>query len=93
MGFKSTVLRPWANQVSRQIGKWSSNALKEQEEVLTQLIEKGKQTQFGQDHDFSNIYTYDDYKKHVPVRDYEGLKPYIDRIVAGESAILWLMRD
>jgi hypothetical protein len=89
MGFKSTVLRPWANQVSRQIGKWSSNALKEQEEVLTQLIEKGKQTQFGQDHDFSNIYTYDDYKKHVPVRDYEGLKPYIDRIVAGESAILW----
>ena len=56
MGFKSTVLRPWANQVSRQIGKWSSNALKEQEEVLTQLIEKGKQTQFGQDHDFSNIY-------------------------------------
>lgn len=89
MGFKSTVLRPWANQVSRQIGKWSSNALKEQEEILTQLIEKGKQTQFGQDHDFSNIYTYDDYKKHVPVRDYEGLKPYIDRIVAGESAILW----
>lgn len=89
MGFKSTVLRPWANQVSRQIGKWSSNALKEQEEVLTQLIEKGKQTQFGQDHDFSNIHTYEDYKKHVPVRDYEGLKPYIDRIVAGESAILW----
>ena len=89
MGFKSTVLRPWANQVSRQIGKWSSNALKEQEEILTQLIEKGKQTQFGQDHDFSNIHTYEDYKKHVPVRDYEGLKPYIDRIVAGESAILW----
>lgn len=89
MGFKSTVLRPWANQVSKQIGKWSSNALQEQEEVLTQLIIKGKQTQFGQDHDFSNIYTYDDYKKHVPVRDYEGLKPYIDRIVAGESAILW----
>ena len=89
MGFKSTVLRPWANQVSRQIGKWSSNALKEQEEVLTQLIEKGKQTQFGKDHDFSNIHIYEDYKKHVPVRDYEGLKPYIDRIVAGESAILW----
>jgi len=89
MGFKSTVLRPWANQVSKQIGKWSSNALQEQEKLLTQLIEKGKLTQFGKDHDFSNIHTYNDYKKHVPVRDYEGLKPYIDRIVAGESAILW----
>lgn len=89
MGFKSIILRPWANQVSRQIGKWSSNALKEQEKILTQLIEKSKYTQFGKDHEFAHIRNYDDFKQQVPVRDYEGLKPYIDRIVAGESDILW----
>jgi hypothetical protein len=89
MGFKSIVLRPWANRVSRQIGTWSSHALKEQEKIFAQLLVKGKETQFGKDHDFSRIRTYEDFKKQVPVRDYEGLKPYIDRIVAGSSDVLW----
>ncbi|MFM7090221.1 MAG: GH3 auxin-responsive promoter family protein, partial [Bacteroidota bacterium] len=69
MGFKSAVLRPWANQVSKQIEKWSKNALKEQEKILTGLIEKGKHTQFGRDHDFSGIRTYEDFKLRVPIRD------------------------
>ena len=27
--------------------------------------------------------------KRVPVRDYEALKPYVEKVVAGESDILW----
>ena len=55
MGFKSLILRPWANQVSKQIGQWSANALKEQENIFTQIIRQGCDTQFGIDHDFANI--------------------------------------
>jgi hypothetical protein len=36
-----------------------------------------------------NINTYEDFEKRVPVRDYEALKPYVDRVVAGEEHILW----
>jgi hypothetical protein len=89
MGFKSLFLRPWANQVSEQIGQWSANALKEQENIFTQIIRQGCDTQFGNDHDFANIKSYEDYKQRVPVRDYEGLKTYFDRVVAGESNVLW----
>jgi hypothetical protein len=89
MGFKSLFLRPWANQVSEQIGQWSANALKEQENIFTQIIQQGCDTQFGNDHDFANIKSYEDYKQRVPVRDYEGLKTYFDRVVAGESNVLW----
>lgn len=89
MGFKSFFLRPWANQVSKQIVQWSANALKEQENIFTQIIGRGCNTQFGIDHDFINIKSYEDFKQRVPVQDYEGLKTYFDRVVAGESNVLW----
>jgi hypothetical protein len=89
MGFKSFFLRPWANQVSKQIVQWSTNALKEQENIFTQIIRRGCDTHFGTDHDFANIKSYEDFKQRVPVRDYEGLKTYFDRVVAGESNVLW----
>jgi hypothetical protein len=89
MGLKSLFLRPWANQVSKQIVQWSTNALKEQENIFTQIIRRGCGTQFGIDHDFANIKSYEDFKQRVPVQDYEGLKTYFDRVVAGESNVLW----
>lgn len=89
MGLKSFFLRPWANQVSKQIVQWSTNALKEQENIFTQIIRRGCDTQFGIDHDFANIKSYEDFKQRVPVQDYEGLKTYFDRVVAGESNVLW----
>lgn len=89
MGFKSFFLRPWANQVSKQVVKWSTNALKEQENIFTQIIQRGCDTQFGRDHDFVNIKSYEDFKQRVPIRDYEGLKTYFDRVVAGEPSVLW----
>ncbi|MFY7937318.1 MAG: GH3 family domain-containing protein, partial [Flavobacterium sp.] len=48
-----------------------------------------KKTQFGKEHNFSTIKTFEDFAKQVPVRDYEDLKPYVDKVVAGESDVLW----
>jgi len=60
-----------------------------QEKIFRQLVETGRNTRFGKDHAFGEIGTYDDFKKRVPVRDYEGLRPYIDEIVKGGSDVLW----
>ena len=54
------------------------------------LISKAKNTAFGKDHDFKNIVSYNDFKDRVKVTDYEGLRAYVDRIVAGESDVLWI---
>ena len=53
------------------------------------LLDFAKNTKFGKEHGFSKILSYEDWKKSVPIRDYEALKPYIDLVVKGENNILW----
>ena len=89
MGIKSALARPIAAFAVMQINKWRNNALSAQEKVFRNLIRQARNTVFGKDHNFSKISTYDDYKNHIPVKDYEGLKPYIERVVAGEANVLW----
>ena len=60
-----------------------------QEEVLKNLLEKGKNTKFGNKHGFQDIKTVEQYKEQVPVNDYEGLYPYIEKVMKGESNVLW----
>lgn len=86
---KSILAKPLAKFVARKVYKKSKEAKKTQEKVFKHLISEAKNTVFGKDHDFENIHTYNDFKSRVPVRDYEALRPYIERVVAGEKDILW----
>jgi phenylacetate-coenzyme A ligase PaaK-like adenylate-forming protein len=90
MSIKSFFAIPFAKIATRNVHKWANNPHKTQEKVFKNLILKGKKTAFGKDHNFNSIATYDDFKKHVNVTDYEGLKPYVERMVAGESNVLWI---
>ena len=62
---------------------------KTQQQVFGNIISKAQSTLFGKDHDFSAIQSHEQFKERVNVQDYEGLRPYFDRVVAGESDILW----
>jgi hypothetical protein len=89
MGLKSLLLRSYSKFISKQIERWSARPHETQHEIFKNLIRVGCNTAFGKDHDFKSIKTYDDFKKRVPIRDYEKLKPYIERIKSGESDVLW----
>jgi len=89
MGFKSFIVKPFAKKIARDIQKWSSDAVNYQERVFQNLLTVGKNTAFGKDHNFSEIKTYQDFCERVPIRDYEELKPYIERIRKGEKDVLW----
>jgi len=89
MTLKSILALPFALSVKRKMNKWINNPHKTQEEVFKNLISSASGTVFGQDHDFISINNYKDFVKRVPVRDYEGLRHYVDRVVEGESNILW----
>ncbi len=89
MGIKSWLAKPLAAYAVRQINKWKNNPISAQERTFMRLISKAKDTAFGKDHNFSSINTYNDFKKQVPVSDYEDIKPYIDRVVQGESDVMW----
>ena len=89
MGIKAALSKPFAAFVAWQTNKWKKNALAAQQNVFNKLISDAKSTVFGNDHGFAAIKTYSDFKKAVPVCEYEDLRPYIDRVVNGESDILW----
>ncbi|WP_405294458.1 GH3 auxin-responsive promoter family protein [Algibacter sp. Ld11] len=86
---KAALAKPFAKRVFKSIQKWSNNPVETQEKVFQELIAQARATQFGKDHDFISINTHTDFVKRVPVRDYEALKPYVERVVAGEKDILW----
>ncbi len=89
MGLKAALSKPFAAFVLKGVNKWKKNAIKAQKETLQLLVKSAMHTSFGKDHNFANIKNYDDFKGLVPVRDYEDLRPYIDRVVAGEANVLW----
>lgn len=89
MAIKSVLSKVFASFVVKGIEKWKANAVAAQERTLKQLVAQASDTVFGNDHHFSEIKTYEDFKARVPIRDYEDLRPYIDRVVAGEANILW----
>lgn len=89
LSLKSALAKPFAATIKKQILKWANNPVDTQQKVFQGLISEAAATQFGKDHDFISIKTHKDFLNRVPIRDYEDLKPYIERVVAGEVNILW----
>jgi len=89
MSFKSAAAKIFARIIVARTRKWAANPVDTQRKVFEDLISEAAQTQFGKDHALAEIRTYDDFAARVPIRDYEGLRPYVDRVVAGDDNILW----
>jgi hypothetical protein len=89
MSLKAIAAKIFARSVYKSTMKWANNPVESQQNVFVDLIRQAKNTQFGIDHNFDKIKTFQDFSKEVPIRDYEELKSYIDRVVNGEPNILW----
>ena len=89
MSIKSFLSIYFARFIVQKNLAWKKNAVKAQENLLKNLLKTAKNTKFGFDHNFAEIKNYDDFKKNVPIRDYEDLSGYIENIKKGEANILW----
>lgn len=89
MGLKAILSKAFAFFVNRQLDNIRQNGLALQQKTFTDLIHAAKNTAFGEDHGFAAINNYEDFKKQVPIRDYEDLRPYIERVTNGEADVLW----
>ena len=89
MSIKSFSAKIFAKIIVKQTSQWVNNPEKAQEKVFQNLIHSAKATRFGKDHNFAQIKSYQDFANHVPVRDYEALKFYVEKMVAGEPNVLW----
>ncbi len=89
MGIKAAFSKPFAALVMRGIERWKKKAVQDQQAIMLKNVHSAINTVFGKDHHFAEIKDYETFKQHVPVRDYEDLKPYIDRMVEGQPDVLW----
>jgi len=90
MTIKAFAAKLFAKRIHDSTQKWSANPIVTQEKVFHELLATAKETQFGKDHNFHTIKTFQEFAKQVPVRDYEQLKPYVDKVVKGEENVLWI---
>ncbi len=89
MGIRSVLAKPFAAYIAHQTQEWSKKPGFYQQKTFQSLISGAAGTAFGQDHGFRDIRTHQDFQKQVPIRDYEDLKPYVERVLHGDSDILW----
>ncbi|MCU0395493.1 MAG: GH3 auxin-responsive promoter family protein [Chitinophagaceae bacterium] len=89
MNLKSLLARPFAGYIYKQIQRSRDTAVADQERIWKELLAIGKTTEFGKEHHLGDVKGLADYRQAVPIRDYEGFRPFIERVKEGRHNVLW----
>ena len=71
-----------------RIQNWSNHPVAAQREVLQNLVTDAQYTEFGKKYHFSSLFNVKEFKKRVPIQEYDDLKCYVQRMMNGEENIL-----
>ncbi len=72
-----------------RIEQWVNQPVATQREVLQDLVTHGQYTEFGRQYGLNKLFSVKDFKKTIPIHEYDELKPYIDKLMQGEPNLLW----
>lgn len=89
MSLKSFAAKIFAKNIAKKTAQWVNNPIETQDKLFKSLLAAARETEFGRDHNFAEIKTHSDFVERVPIRDYEALKGYVEKVVDGEQDILW----
>jgi len=59
-----------------------------EERFVAEVLRANAATVFGREHGFDKVRTLDDFRRAVPIRDYDALESWLERAAAGEPAVL-----
>ena len=87
------LLSPAISRLARlrnwQVSQWIDNAGEIQREVLQDIGTHGQYTEIGRKYQLNKLFSIRDFKKAIPIHEYDDLKPYIERMMEGEKNLLW----
>lgn len=89
MSLKAWAARQLASRESARALRAAMHPAATQQAVLRQLVAGGGRTAFGLEHKLGQVDGHRSLVQTIPLRDYEGLRPWIERIVKGERDVLW----
>lgn len=73
----------------KQLEKYATKPKEIQQKIFRHLIRQGRKTAWGEEHNYEQIDSYEEFRKQVPVNTYEELKSYIHEMRKGKADILW----
>ena len=89
MKIKSFLAKPFASYIYKGIRKGMATAVDDQENIFSNLLKTGRITEFGKASGLDKVNTYEEFKQAIPIRDYEQMRPWIDKIKEGRHNVLW----
>lgn len=89
MNILQSILPYWFKQRLPAIYQWMVQPYEQQTQIFVQLIRQAQSTIWGKQYTYHKIKNINTFKQIVPIQDYESLKPYITRMLKGESNILY----
>lgn len=73
---------------ARRLVRARRDPVRAQAETLQRILARNARTEFGLEHGFGRLQSPEQYAVAVPVRDYEALLPYIEKMLAGQPRVL-----
>ena len=89
MSLKSAIAKPYARRVTHAVMRRAMEPAATQQAVLRELVRFGGDTHFGREHRIHDVRDHAGLLQAVPLRDYEGFRPYVERVLFGEEDVLW----
>ena len=89
MGLKASLSKPFARAAMVELRTKSAQPANAQLKQLNEIVKTAENTSFGKDHGLRDGMSIEAYQRAVPVNDYEGIKSYLERAVAGEKNVVW----
>ncbi|MGM5629729.1 GH3 auxin-responsive promoter family protein [Apibacter raozihei] len=88
-GIVNTFIQWYVKKRVKQMEVFINNPIDTQNAILSTLIYKAKDTEYGKKYNFKDISSYQDFRKQVPLVSYEEFESYITRARKGEKDIIW----
>ena len=89
MSFLNSIATWYVKRRLSQINHFRENPAEVQSEVLKGLLHVSRNTEWGKKYEFNTIDSYKTFSERLPIRDYDNLRPTVERILKGEQNILW----
>ena len=87
MKIKSFLARPFASYIYKGIRKGMATAVVDQENILKTQLKVGRATEIGKEAGLDKVNTYEEYKQAIQIRDYEQMRPWVDKIKDGRHNV------
>ena len=87
------LLSPAISRLARfrhwRIEQWIHDPIATQRDVLQSLVTHAQYTDIGRQYGLTKLFSIREFKKTIPIHEYNDLKPYIERMMNGEENVLW----